>query len=135
MDVIVLHLFENDIAEQTPEQCMEKLSKMTNDIKRKLTNVKVILSLGLPQSGEGINRKISKINVLLTEKRGDVNYVSLCDNGNLFYRGNSSSGSLNADGKHLSRQGTRTLGANLKQTIYKVLGITQGTYQQRQVKR
>ena len=84
MDVIVLHLFENDIAEQIPEQCMEKLSKMTNDIKRKLTDVKVILSLGLPQWGEGINMKISKLNVLLTEKLGDVNYVSLCDNGNLF---------------------------------------------------
>ena len=92
MDVIVLHLFENDIAEQTPEQCMEKFSKMTNDIKRKFTDVKVIVSLGLPQRDEGIHRKISKLNVLLTEKLGDVNYVSLCDNENLFYRGNPSRG-------------------------------------------
>ena len=129
IDGMVLHLFENDIAEYTPEQCIDKLSKITDDIRQKFTDAKVIISMGLPQGDEGINRKISKLNFLLKEKWDGVNNVSLCDNGNLFYRGNPSRGMLNADGKHLSRQGTRTLGANLKQAICKTLRITQGYYQ------
>ena len=38
---------------------------MANDIKEKFEKAKVIVSLGLPQTDEGINRKISKVNVLL----------------------------------------------------------------------
>ena len=77
MDAIVLHLLENDNAEHSPEQSMDKFSKMTNDIKQKFTDVKVILSLDIPQRNEGINRKISKLNFLLKEKLGDVNSVRL----------------------------------------------------------
>ena len=129
MDAIVLHLFENDIAESTPEQWMDKLSKIIEDISQKFIEAKIIISMGLLQGDGRINMKISKLNYLLKEKLEDVNNISLCDNRNIFYRGNHSRGMLNADGNHLSRQGTRTLWANLKQTICKVLRITQGTRQ------
>ena len=129
MDAIVLHLFENNIAESTPEQWMDKLSKIIEGIIQKFIEAKIIISMGLPQGDGRINRKISKLNYLLKEKLEDANNISLCDNGNIFYRGNPSRGMLNADGKYLSRQGTRTQGANLKQTICKALRITQGTRQ------
>ena len=87
MDAIVLHLLENDIADHTPEDCTEKIAKMTNYIKQRFTNTKVIVSLGLPQRNAEINRKISKVNFLLKEKLGEADNVSLCDNGNLFFRG------------------------------------------------
>ena len=77
LDAIVLQLFENDITEQTPEYCTEKLHKLCIDIQKKSKESNVIVSMGLPREGEAINRKISKL--------GDMGNVSLCDNSNLFY--------------------------------------------------
>ena len=126
LDAIVLHLFENDITEQTPEYCTEKLHKLCIDIQKKSKESKVIVSMGLPREGEAINRKISKLNVLLQDKLGDMGNFSLCDNSNLFYRGQQARGVLGKDGKHLSRLGTTKLGANLKSAIYKTLGESSG---------
>lgn len=126
-DAFVLHLLDNDITEETPEHCSEKLHQLCTAIKQKARNSKVIVSMGLPRRDEGTNRKITKLNVLLQEKLGDMENVHLCDNSNLFYRGYPSRGILNVDGKHLSRQGTQKLGANLKSAIYKALGEPIGT--------
>ena len=85
--------------------------------------------MGLPREGGGggaINRKISKLNVLLQDKLGDMGNVSLCDNSNLFYLGQQARGALGKDGKYLSRLGTTKLGANLKSAIYKTLGESSG---------
>ena len=126
VDAFVLHLFENDITEETPEYCSEKLSKICADIQKKSNDAKIIVSMGLPRGEEIINRKISKLNVLLQDKLGDMKNVTLCDNGNLFYRGQQARGVLGQDGKHLSRLGTTKLGANLKASIYEVLGESKG---------
>ena len=104
--MVVLHLFENDIEDETPENCTAKVNKMCTDIKRKAKDTKVVVSMGLPRRDEGINRKIMKLNVLLQKQLADMEMVSLCDHGNLFYRGQPSNGILNVDGKHLSRLGT-----------------------------
>lgn len=131
VDAIVLHLFENDITEQTPEHCSERLHKLCVDIQRKSKDAKVIVSMGLPRREEAINRKIIKLNVLLQDKLGDMRNVSLCDNGNLFYRGQEARGVLGQDGKHLSRLGTTKLGANLRSAIYEVLGESTGQLRNR----
>ena len=121
-DVVVLHLFENDIGEETPENCTANLNKMCTDIKRKAKDTKVVVSMGLPSRDEGINRKIMKLNVLLQEQLADMEMVSLCDHGNLFYRGQPSNGILNVDGKHISCLGTQKLAANLKSSIRRATG-------------
>ena len=90
VDAIVLHMFENDITEQTPEHCSEKLQKLCVDFQKKSKDSKVIVSMGLPRREEAINRKVSKLNVLLQEKLGDMKNVSLCDNSNLFLPGSTS---------------------------------------------
>ena len=97
-DVVVLHLFENDIEHETPENCTAKVNKMCTDIKQKAKDTKVVVSMGLPRRDEGINRKIMKLNVLLQEQLADMEMVSLCNHGNLFYRGQPSNGILNVDG-------------------------------------
>ena len=40
MDALVLYLFENDIAETTPEECTKKICKVANDIKEKFEEAK-----------------------------------------------------------------------------------------------
>ena len=125
-DAVVLHLFENDMEKETPEDCAAKVHNICTDIKQKARNTKIVVSMGLPRREEGINRKVMKLNVLLQEKLADMESVSLCDNGNLFYRGQPSKGILNADGKHLSRLGTQKLSANLKSSIHKALGQSNG---------
>lgn len=115
-------MLDNDITEETPELCSEKLHQLCAVIKQKAKDSEVIVSMGLPRRDEATNRKISKLNVLLQEKLGAMGNVHLCDNSNLFYRGYPSRGILNVDGKHLSRQGTQKLEANLKSAIYKALG-------------
>lgn len=122
-DAFVLHLLENDITEETPEHCSEKLHQICSNIKQKVKDSKVVVSMGLPREDETINRKVIKLNVLLQEKLGDMEYVHLCDNSNLFYRGQPSRGILNVDGKHLSRQGTQKLESNLKSAVYKALEV------------
>ena len=137
-NVIALHLLENDISTQTPEQCAEKLNHVCAIIQKKMSDTKIIVSLGLPRSDENINRNVKKLNALIREKlEGNAN-VTLIENGNLFYRGNPSRGVLGKDGKHLSRLGTKRLAASLKSVIYDVLGeqVTRKTgnrkyYQQR----
>ena len=89
-DAVVLHLLENDIEDETPENCAAKLQKLCKDIEQKAKTSKIVVSMGLPRREESINRKVMKLNVLLQEQLADMDKVSLCDNGNLFYRGQSS---------------------------------------------
>ena len=84
-DAFVLHLLDNDITEETPELCSEKLHQLCAVIKQKAKDSEVIVSMGLPRRDEATNRKINKLNVLLQEKLGDMENVHLCDNSNLFY--------------------------------------------------
>ena len=48
------------------------------------------MSMGMPQRKGVINRKTSKLNVLLQEELGDVKNVSLYDNSNLRFPGSTS---------------------------------------------
>ena len=125
-DAFVLHLLD-DITEETPELCSEKLHQLCAVIKQKAKGSKIIVSVGLPRRDEKTKRKISTLNVLLQEKLDVKENVHLCNNSNLFYRGYPSRGIFNADGKHLSRQGTQKMGADLKSAIYKALGEPNGT--------
>lgn len=132
MGAVILHLIENDISEQAPEYCSERLLKLAEDCKSVFPNAKIILSLGLPRRDEVINQKICKLNVLLKEKTTNMDNISVCDNGNLYYRGRPSRGVLAGDGKHLSRRGTKMLGGNLKFSINGALGESQVIHRKRQ---
>ena len=49
--------------------------------------------------------------------------VYICDNSNLFYRGEAQKGILNEDGIHLARDGTRKLGRNMKEALWGTFDI------------
>ncbi|MEW8548122.1 MAG: hypothetical protein AB2693_31855, partial [Candidatus Thiodiazotropha sp.] len=84
-------------------------------------NAEIMVSLGVPRNNDTLNRKIEKINIILKERVGDKNNTKVIDNSNLFYRGGPARGMLNEDGIHLSREGTFTLGRNMKGAIKKVM--------------
>ena len=66
--------------------------------------MEILLSLGLPRAGETLNKKV-KTNVLLKENMGNKDNVYICDNANLFYRGEAQRRLLKDDGLHLTNIG------------------------------
>ena len=73
----------NDIADETPEHCSEKLNKLCVDIQKNSTDSKIMESMGIPCADVEINLKIAKFNVLLKDKLGDMKDDYLCDYSNL----------------------------------------------------
>ena len=120
-DCFVLHLLCNDVKTKSEDYCVEGVNAVIKKLQEKRPNARTILSLGIPRNSETLNRKIEKINVTLKEKVSGNKNTFICDNSNLFYRGLASRGMLNEDGLHLSRQGTRTLGKNMKGVIQRVV--------------
>ena len=50
------------------------------------------MSLGLPRPDVNTNTKIEKTNIHIKERFAGPDHVFLCDNGNLFYRGEAQRG-------------------------------------------
>ena len=65
----------NDIADETPEHCSEKLNKLCVDTQKNSNDSKIIESMEKPRADVDINRKIAKFNVLLQDKLGDMKDV------------------------------------------------------------
>ena len=80
-------------------------------------------SLGLPRKNKDLNRGIEKTNILIKEMTSEMRNVFICDNSNLFYRGEAQKGILNEDGLHLARAGTRKLGRNMKEALWGTFDI------------
>lgn len=124
-DVILLHTFTNDIKALTPEECLEKLEKITNLISTKWNNTKTIVSLTTPRMDKEIHRINSEILDGLIKRKYLTNSrkeVLISENTNLWH---SSNQILKPDRYHLSDQGTSMLAANLKNTLHSSLGIIQ----------
>ena len=122
-DCYLFHILCNDVKSQNEEYCVEGINRIVRKLQDKRPNAKIVLSLGIPRNSEALNRKIEKINVTLKEKLNGKTNVFICDNSNLFYRGQAYRGMLNEDGLHLSRLGTRTLNKNMKGVIQNVFNI------------
>ena len=76
-DAIVLHSFCNDLADKSPEMCVNEMNGVLNTIDTKFPNTQVVVSLGLPRTNQEFNRKAEKANVLLKEeiaKRKNVKF-------------------------------------------------------------
>ena len=108
---------------KTPELCSEELTDLINVTISKYPKAKVVVSLGIPRNNEEFNRKVEKLNVLIKENLHNKSNVVICDNGNLFYRGQQSYGVLNSDGVHLTRTGTTKLTSNIKQSLCTALNL------------
>ena len=122
-DSFILHSLCNDVSRKSPEECSEQMKGILNIISKKYKEVKVIVSLGLPRSDNNLNCRIEKTNVLIKELTSEMENVYICDNSNLFYRGEAQKGILNEDGIHLARDGTRKLGRNMKEALWGTFDI------------
>ena len=122
-DAYILHTLCNEMANRPEDDCVDEVKEMVNVVKEKNDKAKVVLSLGLPRNNTKLNRKIERINNSIKESFAEDNNVEVCDNSNLFYRGNASRGVLENDGLHLARTGTSVFSKNLKASLMKVLKL------------
>ena len=58
--------------------------------------------------------------------------MQLCDNSNLFYRGAAQHTILKEDGLHLSKDGTKRLAKNIRESLYDVFDFPIITYDSRE---
>ena len=58
--------------------------------------------------------------------------MQLCDNSNLFYRGAAQQEILKEDGLHLSKDGTKLLAKNIRESLYNVFDFPIITYDSRE---
>ena len=86
-DVFVLQSLCNDIKTKSPEACADCIEDIGDTISSKYKDSKIIVSLGQPRSDSNINTKTEKTNILIKEKLAGQEHVTVCDNGNQFYRG------------------------------------------------
>ena len=126
-DSIILHSLCNNVSLKSPEECSDQMKNILNFISKKYKEVKVIVSLGLPRSDNNLNCRIVLIkeltNVLIKELTSEMENIYICDNSNLFYRGEAQKGILNEDGIHLARAETRKLGRNMKEALWRTFDI------------
>ena len=122
-DIFILHSLCNDVGGKSPEECSNQMKRIIESITKKYADVKVIISLGLPRQNRDLNRKIEKMNIIIKEMISELENVYLCDNSNLFYKGEAQKGILNEDGLHLARSGTRKLGRNMKEALWGAFDI------------
>ena len=99
------------------------MKRILKSITKKYADVKIIISSGLPQQDKDVNRKIEKMKILIKEMISELGNVYLCDQSNLFYKGEAQKGILNEDRPHLARSGTRNLGRNMKEALWGAFDI------------
>ena len=94
----------------------------------KVKDTKIIVSLGLPNVDMALNRKTEKVNILLKESLVKRKSVHICDNSNLFYRGDAQQGIRKEDGLHLSKAGKKLLARNIRMPLHDAFHIPIITY-------
>ena len=127
-DVFILQSLCNDISKKSADECTKELTDIIDIIESKVKDTRIIISLGLPNGDVALNRKTEKVNILLKESLVKRKSVHICDNSNLFYRGDAQQGILKEDGLHLSKDGTKLLARNIRETLYDVFDIPIITY-------
>ena len=130
-DIMVLHPLCNEIEKKTQETCSQEVKDTLVAICDKFKEFKMIVSLGLSRIDASLNRKVEKTNTLIKENVSNRKNVYLCDNANLFYRGEAQRGVLKDDGLHLTNMGTWKLGRNLKDALWDMYDLLQVTLETR----
>ena len=131
-DAYILQSLCNDIPKKSADECTKELSDIIDAIESKHKDSRIIVSLALPRDDPTLNRKIEKINILLKENLTGRKTVHICDNSNLFYRGMAQQGILKEDGLHLTKEGTKLLAKNLRESLYDTYDIPMVTYDSRE---
>ena len=131
-DAFILQSLCNDIQMKSADECTKELTDIIDAIESKHKDSRIIISLGLPRDDVTLNRKVEKINVLLKESLAGRKTVNICDNSNLFYRGTAQQGILKEDGLHLTKDGTKMLAKNIRETLYDMFDIPIITYDSRE---
>ena len=119
-----MHSLCNDVGNKTQQECSNQVKSIIECITKKNTDTKVIISLGLPILDKDLSRKIEKMNILIKEMTSNFENIYLCDNSNVFYRGDAQKGILNEDDLHLARSGTRKLARNMKEALWSAFDIS-----------
>lgn len=129
---VILQSLCNEITKKSADECSKELTNIIDTIESKFKDARVIISLGLPRDDVTLNRKVEKVNILLKENLAGRQKVHLCDNSNLFYRGAAQKGILKEDGLHLSKDGTKLLAKNIRETLYDAFDFPIITYDSRE---
>ena len=123
-DVVIIHFLTNDVKNNNPNECMEKLENVVESISTKWSNTKTIVSLTTPRFDNRLHRLNSEIlDGLIKKKYLENKDVFVSDNTNLWHGPVPTSELLKHDKFHLTDRGTSMLAANLKNAIHTVLGI------------
>ncbi|CAC5411259.1 unnamed protein product [Mytilus coruscus] len=109
-NVIVLHSLTNELMNKTPNDCVDRMTRICDDIRSRFHNIKIVISLPTPRSdSEDHNSNGQLITILMKTKfRGDDSVI-LCDNSNLAYKGQVMSRYIAHDRFHLTPDGTAVL--------------------------
>ncbi|CAC5392985.1 unnamed protein product [Mytilus coruscus] len=123
-NVIVLHSLTNELMNTTPNNCVDRMTRICNDIRTRFHNIKIVISLPTPRcDSEEHNSNGQLITILMKTKfRGDDSVI-LCDNSNLAYKGQVMSRYIAHDRFHLTPDGTAVLASNIRDCIDKALNL------------
>ncbi|CAG2257866.1 unnamed protein product [Mytilus edulis] len=123
-DVVIIHSLTNDVKNNNPNECMDKLQMVVESISSKWKEAKTIVSLTTPRLDNRLHRLNSEIiDGLVKRKYLDNKDVYVSDNSNMWHGQVSIQQLLNEDKFHLSERGTSMLASNIKNALHTVLGI------------
>ncbi|CAG2253837.1 unnamed protein product [Mytilus edulis] len=125
-ECILLHVFTNNIRDDTVEECVQKTEELIDALRRHCQFAKIIISLPfLTIQDKALNNKIEECNILLQYKFLKHVYVTISNNSRL------SSGNVpikkfyGVDGLHLSNQGVSVFVAGIKFHMKNILQVTE----------
>lgn len=123
-ECIVLHVFTNDIRDNTVEDCVQKTEELINALLRHCLFAKIVLSLPfLTVQDNVLNKKIEECKISLQYKFLKDDNVTICINSNLCHGNVPIRKFYGSDGLHLSNQGVSVFVTNIKHHIRSVIGI------------
>ena len=127
--VLVLHSLTNELKLKPPEDCVDEMIQIVNSAHEQYPSTHIIVSLPTPRNDSAqLNFNGQKISLSLKDKLRRDDYVTLCDNSNLAYKGEAQPRFLKNDGFHLNSPGRSSiLAANIRDTIDRVLDLPQRT--------
>ena len=128
-NVIALHSLTNELKNETPSTCVDRMAKICQDIRTRFKNTKIVLSLPTPRNdSDDYNSNGQLITILLKSKYREDNSIILCDNSNMSYKGQVLNRFIEPDGFHLSTDGIAILASNIRDCIDNALDLPPRTY-------
>lgn len=123
-DILILHSLTNDVKHTSPQDCVNKMFRITSSICYKWPLIKIILSLTTPRCDNMNNSANAQIvNVLMKQRFSGVDNIYILDHSNMLAQGNPNKLLLCDDGIHLNDRGLASLAMNFKRGIHSALAI------------